>query len=103
MKFILVSLLSTLFATAIIVSIFYFFYRKKIKNSFKVELNDKINEGVIHHQYHQGLTGGQAGTTNSAPPHFFAASSETEPFSEGQFWLNGRRRRHLMASAPNHN
>lgn len=53
MKFILVSLLSTLFATAIIVSIFYFFYRKKIKNSFKVELNDKINEALAKY-YHDG-------------------------------------------------
>ena len=45
-KFVLISMLCTLFVTAVIVSIFYFFYRKKIKSSFKVELNDKINEAL---------------------------------------------------------
>ena len=45
--------MSTLFATAVIVSIFYFFYRKKIKSSFKVELNDKINEALAKY-YNDG-------------------------------------------------
>lgn len=42
-----------MFATAVIVSIFYFFYRKKIKSSFKVELNDKINEALAKY-YNDG-------------------------------------------------
>ncbi len=46
LKFVLISILSTLIVIVLLITGFYFFYRKKINSTFKVELNNKINDAL---------------------------------------------------------
>ena len=45
-KFIIISVVVTLFIIFFLVGVFYIFYRKKIHRNFKTELNTKINEAL---------------------------------------------------------
>lgn len=45
-KFVIISVICTLFIIFFLVGVFYVFYRKKIHRNFKTELNTKINEAL---------------------------------------------------------
>ena len=53
MKFVLISIVSTLIVIILLITGFYFFYRKKINSTFKVELNNKINDALSKY-YNEG-------------------------------------------------
>lgn len=63
-KFVLLSVVSTLAVIILLISGFYYFYRKKINSTFKVELNNKINEALSKY-YKEDSTSNYSGIQKS--------------------------------------